>query len=84
MNTISVVYLIWCFLVLGLGFYAFGGLKNLQKLEANLKAVSEPFAANLVKRLHKATGVLIKKTDSSFNYYESVKITEQFNFKIYL
>jgi len=59
-------------------------VKNLQELEANLKAVSAPFAANLVKRLNKATSSLIKKTDSSFDYYESVKITEQFNYKFYL
>lgn len=47
------------------------GARNITELEANIKAASEPLAAQIVEKLNTATNLLMEKLGPSFDYYES-------------
>jgi aryl-alcohol dehydrogenase-like predicted oxidoreductase len=48
------------------------GARNVRELEANVKAVSDPLAKEVVERLNIATNAIKEKLGPGFDYYESI------------
>ena len=47
------------------------GARNLEQLQSNLKAASEPLPREIITDLNRATALLLEKLGPSFDYYEN-------------
>ncbi len=49
------------------------GARNARELQANVRAVAEPLAEEIIEKLNMATAPLMDKLGPSFDYYENTK-----------